>query len=126
WTFTMHGGNVILSTPMLYAIGFIGLFTIGGLTGLFLAAMGLDVPLHDTYFVVAHFHFTMVGGMTMAFFSGLHFWWPKMIGRMYPEFIGKFACIVIFVGFNLTFMPQFIVGWLGMREESIEKVAKLL
>jgi cytochrome c oxidase subunit 1 len=114
WTFTMHGGNVILSTPMIYAIGFIGLFTIGGLTGLFLASMGLDVPLHDTYFVVAHFHFTMVGGMTMAFFSGLHFWWPKMVGRLYPEFIGKFGAIVIFVGFPLTFGPQFIVGWLGM------------
>jgi cytochrome c oxidase subunit 1 len=114
WTFTLHGGNVIMTTPMLYAIGFIGLFTIGGVTGLFLAAMGLDVPLHDTYFVVAHFHFTMVGGMAMAFFAGIHFWWPKMIGKMYPEFMGKFACIIIFTGFNLTFMPQFIVGWLGM------------
>jgi cytochrome c oxidase subunit 1 len=114
WTFTLHGGNVIITTPMLYAIGFIGLFTIGGVTGLFLAAMGLDVPLHDTYFVVAHFHFTMVGGMAMAFFAGIHFWWPKMVGKMYPEFMAKFACIIIFTGFNLTFMPQFIVGWLGM------------
>jgi cytochrome c oxidase subunit 1 len=114
WTFTLHGGNVIMASPMLYAIGFIGLFTVGGMTGLFLASMGMDVPLHDTYFVVAHFHFTMVGGMTMAFLAGLHFWWPKLFGRMYPEFLAKFAAIVIFVGFNCTFFPQFIVGWLGM------------
>ena len=114
WTATFYGGNVILTTPMLYAIGFMGLFTIGGLTGIFLATMGMDVPLHDTYFVVAHFHFVMVGGMVMAFFSGLHFWWPKMTGRMYPEFLGKISAILVFVGFNLTFLPQFLLGWLGM------------
>ena len=114
WTATFIGGNVILATPMLYAIGFIGLFTIGGLTGIFLGIMGMDVPLHDTYFVVAHFHYVMVGGMVMAFMSGIHFWWPKMFGRMYPEFLAKISAILIFFGFNFTFMPQFILGWLGM------------
>ena len=99
---------------MLYALGFIGLFTIGGLTGLFLASMGLDVQLHDTYFVVAHFHYIMVGGAVMAFFGGIHFWWPKITGRMYPEGWARFCAILTFVGFNLTFFPQFIVGYLGM------------
>jgi len=114
WTATFVGGNVYLETPMLYAIGFIGLFTIGGMTGIFLAAMGMDIPLHDTYFVVAHFHYVMVGGMVMAFMSGIHFWWPKMVGRMYPEFLAKFAAVLIFFGFNFTFLPQFVLGWLGM------------
>ncbi len=114
WTATFYGGNVTLESPMLYAIGFMGLFTVGGLTGLFLAAMGMDVPLHDTYFVVAHFHYVMVGGMVMAFMAGLHFWWPKMTGRMYPEFIAKFNAVIVFLGFNATFFPQFILGWLGM------------
>ena len=114
WTATLYGGNVTMHSPMLYAMGFIILFLVGGMTGIFLAAMGLDVPVHDTYFVVAHFHFVMVGGMTMAFMSGLHFWWPKMFGRMYPELLAKISAIMIFCGFNLTFMPQFILGWLGM------------
>ena len=114
WTATLYGGNVTMHSPMLYALGFIILFLVGGLTGIFLAAMGLDVPVHDTYFVVAHFHFVMVGGMTMAFMSGLHFWWPKMFGRMYPELLAKISALMIFAGFNLTFMPQFILGWLGM------------
>lgn len=114
WTATLYGGNITFHTPMLYAFAFIALFLVGGLTGIFLAAMGLDVPLHDTYFVVAHFHFTMVGGMTTAFLAGLHFWWPKMFGRMYSEFLGKISAIMIFVGFNLTFLPQFVLGWLGM------------
>jgi cytochrome c oxidase subunit 1 len=114
WTATLYGGNVTFHAPMLYAFGFIGLFLVGGLTGLFLAAMGTDVPLHDTYFIVAHFHFTMVGGMVMAFFCGVHFWWPKMFGRMYPEFLAKISAMLVFAGFNLTFLPQFIVGWLGM------------
>jgi cytochrome c oxidase subunit 1 len=99
---------------MLYALGFIGLFTIGGLTGLFLAALGLDVHVHDTYFVVAHFHYIMVGGTIMAYLGGLHFWWPKMTGRMYPEWIAKVSGVLIFLGFNLTFFPQFILGYLGM------------
>ena len=114
WTATMYKGSISFATPMLYVFGFIGLFTIGGLTGLYLASLGADVATHGTYFVVAHFHYVMVGGMVMAFLGGLHFWWPKMTGRMYPEAWGKFACLIIFVGFNLTFFPQFILGYLGM------------
>src|SRR5207247_1659601 len=101
-------------TPMLYALGFIGLFTMGGLTGLFLAALGLDVHVHDTYFVIAHFHYIMVGGSVMAYLGGIHFWWPKITGKMYPEWWGRFSAFCIFIGFNLTFFPQFVVGYLGM------------
>ena len=114
WTATMYKGSVSFETPMLYAFGFIGLFTIGGLTGLFLATLAIDVHTHGTYFVVAHFHYVMVGGMVMAFMGGLHFWWPKITGRMYPEGWAKFAALMVFVGFNLTFFPQFILGYLGM------------
>ena len=114
WTATMYKGSVKLDTPMLYALGFIGLFTIGGLTGLFLAALGLDIHVHDTYFVIAHFHYVMVGGMVMAYIGGLHFWWPKMTGRIYPEGWAKLAALITFIGFNLTFGPQFILGYLGM------------
>lgn len=114
WTATLYKGSIQLDTPMLYAMGFIGLFTVGGLTGLFLATMSVNIHVHDTYFVVAHFHYVMVGGMVMAFMSGLHFWWPKMTGRMYPEIIARVISVVIFIGFNLTFFPQFIVGYLGM------------
>ena len=87
WTATLYKGSISFETPMLYAYGFLGLFTIGGLTGLFLATLGTDVHLHDTYFVVAHFHYIMVGGAIMGYLGGLHFWWPKMIGRMYSEFL---------------------------------------
>jgi cytochrome c oxidase subunit I len=114
WTATLYRGSVSLQTPMLYAMGFVGLFTIGGLTGLFLAAMGLDVHVHDTYFVVAHFHYIMVGGTIMGYLGGLHFWWPKMTGRMYPEWWARVSAVVVFVGFNLTFFPQFVLGYLGM------------
>ncbi|HEY1754948.1 MAG TPA: cytochrome c oxidase subunit I [Bryobacteraceae bacterium] len=114
WTATMYRGSISFETPMLYAFGFIGLFTIGGLTGLVLATMALDVHLTDTYFVIAHFHYVMVGGMVMAYMGGLHFWFPKITGRMYPEGWAKFAALVIFVGFNLTFFPQFLLGYLGM------------
>jgi cytochrome c oxidase subunit 1 len=114
WTATLYKGSVSYDTPMLYAFGFIGLFTIGGLTGLFLAALGLDVHVHDTYFVVAHFHYIMVGGVLMGYLGGLHFWWPKITGRMYPEGWAKLAALIIFVGFNLTFFPQFLLGYLGM------------
>ncbi|HXG11830.1 MAG TPA: cytochrome c oxidase subunit I [Gemmataceae bacterium] len=114
WTATLYKGSVWLQTPLLFALGFIGLFTIGGMTGLFLAAVGLDVHVHDTYFVVAHFHFIMVGGTVMAYMAGLHYWWPKMSGRMYPEGWGKLAALIVFVGFILTFLPQFVLGYLGM------------
>jgi cytochrome c oxidase subunit 1 len=114
WTATMYKGSVSYDTPMLYALGFIGLFTMGGLTGLFLAALGIDVHVTDTYFIVAHFHYIMVGGMVMAYMCGLHFWWPKISGRMYPEGWGRLAALIIFVGFNLTFFPQFVLGYAGM------------
>jgi cytochrome c oxidase subunit 1 len=114
WSATMYKGSVILETPMLYAIGFLGLFTIGGLTGLFLGALGLDVHLTETYFVVAHFHYIMVGGTLLAYLGGLHFWWPKMTGRMYSELLGKLSALLVFAGFNLTFFPQFVMGYLGM------------
>jgi len=113
WTATMFRGSISYATPMLYAFGFIGLFTIGGLTGLFLATLGVDVHVTDTYFVVAHFHYVMVGGMVLAYLGGMHFWWPKITGRMYPEGWAKFAALLVFAGFNLTFFPQFITGYLG-------------
>ncbi|HUQ86656.1 MAG TPA: cytochrome c oxidase subunit I [Vicinamibacterales bacterium] len=114
WTATLYKGAISFETPMLYAYGFMGLFLVGGLTGLFLATLGLDIHMHDTYFVVAHFHYIMVGGAIMGYMGGLHFWWPKMTGRMYSEFFSRIAAILVFVGFNLTFFPQFIVGYLGM------------
>ena len=114
WTATLYKGSISLDTPMLYALGFIGLFTIGGLTGLFLASLGLDVHLTDTYFIVAHFHYIMVGGAIMGYLGGLHYWWPKITGRLYPETWGRVSAIIVFVGFNLTFGPQFILGYLGM------------
>jgi cytochrome c oxidase subunit I len=114
WTATLYKGSISYQTPMLYAFGFIGLFTVGGLTGLFLASLGLDVHVTDTYFIVAHFHFIMVGAVVMAYMGGLHYWWPKMSGRMYPEGWGRLGALLIFVGFNLTFLPQFVLGYLGM------------
>jgi len=114
WTATLYKGAISFETPMLYAYGFMGLFAIGGLTGLFLATLGMDIHLHDTYFVVAHFHYIMVGGAIMGYMGGLHFWWPKITGRMYSEFFSRISAILVFVGFNLTFLPQFVVGYLGM------------
>jgi cytochrome c oxidase subunit 1 len=114
WTATLYKGSISYDAPMLYALGFIGLFTIGGLTGLFLATLAIDVHVTDTYFVVAHFHYIMVGGMVMAYMGGIHFWWPKISGKLYPEGWARFAALVVFVGFNLTFFPQFILGYLGM------------
>jgi cytochrome c oxidase subunit I len=114
WTATMYRGSVSWETPMLYAMGFLGLFIVGGMTGLFLAALGMDVHLHDTYFVVAHFHYVMVGGQVLAYLGGLHFWWPKITGKMYPEWWGKLSAILVFFGFNMTFFPQFVMGFIGM------------
>src|SRR3979411_804068 len=114
WTATLYKGSISFQTPMLYAFGFIGLFTIGGLTGLFLAALGFDVHVTDTYFVIAHFHYIMVGGAVMGYLGGIHFWWPKISGRMYPEAWGRLAAAIVFIGFNLTFFPQFILGYVGM------------
>jgi cytochrome c oxidase subunit 1 len=114
WTATLYKGSISYSTPMIYALGFLGLFTIGGLTGLFLACLGIDVHVTDTYFVVAHFHYIMVGGVLMGYLGGVHFWWPKITGRMYPEGWGRISAALVFTGFNLTFFPQFILGYVGM------------
>ncbi|MGI8423017.1 MAG: cytochrome c oxidase subunit I, partial [Chloroflexota bacterium] len=114
WTATLYEGSISWDTPMLYALGFIGLFTIGGLTGVMLAILGIDVHVHDTYFVIAHFHYIMVGGAIMGYLGGLHYWFPKITGRMYPVFWSKLSALTVFVGFNLTFFPQFILGYMGM------------
>jgi cytochrome c oxidase subunit 1 len=114
WAATLYKGSISYDTPMLYAIGFMGLFLIGGLTGLFLGSMGLNVHLTDTYFIVAHFHYVMVGGTVLGYLGGLHYWWPKMTGKMYSEFWGKISAMLVFIGFNLTFFPQFILGYQGM------------
>jgi cytochrome c oxidase subunit I len=114
WTATLYKGSISYDAPMLYALGFIGLFTMGGVTGLFLSSLAVDVHVHDTYFVIAHFHYIMVGGAVMAYLGGIHFWWPKITGRLYPDGWARFAALVIFVGFNLTFFPQYMVGYLGM------------
>jgi cytochrome c oxidase subunit I len=114
WTATLHNARIRFDAPMLYALGFVGLFTIGGLTGLVLATLSADVHLQDTYFVVAHFHYIMVGGTVSAYFGALHFWWSKITGKHYPEMWARFAAILTFVGFIVTFLPQFVLGYLGM------------
>jgi len=114
WTSTLYKGSISYDAPMLYALGTVGLFTIGGLTGLILASLGVDMHVHDTYFVVAHFHYIMVGASVMGYLGGIHYWWPKISGKLYPRFLGQIAAIVLFLGFNLTFFPQFILGYLGM------------
>ena len=114
WTATLYKGSIRFEAPMLYALGFVSLFMTGGITGIWLAALAADVHLTDTYFVVAHFHFIMVGGSVMAFFAALHFWWPKITGRLYPDGWARAGAILMFVGFNLTFFPQYVLGVLGM------------
>ena len=114
WIATMYRGSITFEAPMLYALSFLFLFTIGGLTGIFLGALSVDVHLHDTYFIVAHFHYVMMGGTVMAFLGGIHYWWPKIFGRMYSELWARVAAIIIFIGFNMTFFTQFILGSRGM------------
>ncbi len=114
WVSTMYKGSITFEAPMLYALSFLFLFTIGGLTGIFLGALSVDIHLHDTYFIVAHFHYVMMGGTVMAFLAGLHYWWPKIWGRMYSEFWARIAVALIFIGFNMTFFTQFILGSQGM------------
>ena len=114
WLATLWRGQLIFRAPLLFCLGFIGLFTLGGLTGLFLAALAVDVHVHDTYFIVAHFHYIMVGGAIMGYLGGIHYWWPKITGRLYSEPWAKLAAAIVFVGFNLTFFPQFVAGYIGM------------
>jgi cytochrome c oxidase subunit I len=114
WLATMYRGSIDLKTPMLYAISFLVLFSIGGLTGIYLGAMAVDIHLHDTYFIVAHFHYVMMGGTVIAFLGGLHYWWPKMFGRMYNENLARIGCALVFIGFNVTFFTQFLLGSRGM------------
>ena len=114
WTATLYKGSITFEAPMLFALGFVALFTFGGMSGLMLATLGIDMHVHDTYFVVAHFHFIMVGGMVMGYMAGLHYWWPKITGRLYPDWWSRIAALIIFIGFFLTFLPQFVLGYNGM------------
>jgi cytochrome c oxidase subunit 1 len=122
WLTTLYKGSISLETPMLYALAFLILFTIGGLTGITLGALSVVIHLHDTYFIVAHFHYVMVGGTVMAFVGGLHYWWPKMFGRMYNYWASVIAFLLVFVGFNMTFFTQFILGARGMPRRYFDYV----
>jgi cytochrome c oxidase subunit I len=124
WTATLYKGSISFDAPMLYALGFVGLFMFGGMSGLFLAALALDVQLTDTYFVVAHFHYIMVGGSVTAYLAGIHFWWPKITGRMYPARWAQFAAVLLFMGFNFTFFPQYLLGIEGMPRRYHEYAAQ--
>lgn len=114
WLATLYRGSINLQSPMLFALGFLFLFAIGGVTGIMLATVGIDVHFHDTYFVVAHFHYVMVGGTLMALMGGFYYWLPKMFGKMYSEFWARITFVLIFIGFNVTFFPQFVLGAMGM------------
>lgn len=114
WTATLYKGEIRMYSWMIYALNWIWLFVAGGITGLFLAATGLDAQLHDTYFVVGHFHYIMVGATTVAFLGAVHYWWPKITGRMYPEYLARIAAVTMLFGFNLTFGPQLLLGYMGM------------
>ena len=122
WVASLYRGSIWLRTPLLYALAFLFVFPIGGFTGIALGTLGLNVPLHDTYFVVAHFHYVMVSGGLLAFLGGLHYWWPKMFGRLYNEKLAQIAALLIFVGFNVTFFPQFILGTQGMPRRYFDYV----
>ena len=114
WTATLYKASITFEAPMLFALGFVALFTFGGMAGLFLATLGIDMHVHDTYFVVAHFHFIMVGGMVLGYMAGLHYWWPKITGHMYSDWLSRLTALIIFIGFFLTFLPQFVAGYNGM------------
>jgi cytochrome c oxidase subunit 1 len=122
WLATMYKGSIVLAAPMCYALCFLFLFAIGGLTGLFLASLATNFHVHDTYFVVAHFHYVMIGGALFMFIGGLHYWWPKITGRMYSEAVARIGCLLLFLGFNLTFFPQFVIGTHGMPRRSASYV----
>ncbi|MCS3628379.1 cytochrome c oxidase subunit I [Salinibacter ruber] len=114
WVATLYKGSIWLQTPMLYALGFLFMFTIGGFTGIMVGVLSVDVHLHDTYYVVGHFHYVMMGGSVVALLGGMHYWWPKITGRMYNETLAKIAAALVFIGFNLTFFPQLVLGSRGM------------
>jgi heme/copper-type cytochrome/quinol oxidase subunit 1 len=121
WMATMYKSSISFEAPMMYAFGFIGLFTIGGVTGLFLATLGLDIHMHDTYFVVAHFHYIMVGSAIFAYMGGLHYWWPKITGKLYNEWLARIAAVITFVGFN-TYLLSPVPGGIPWDAPPVSRV----